>query len=151
MIKLFKKFWNWGWGIYHKNEEIWNYLIVGGLTTLVALGTYYACVLTVLDPTNGIELQIANVVSWAVAVIFAYFANRIFVFKSKEKKYLKEVSSFVSSRIVTLVVEMAIMFVFVTVLHLNDKLMKLVVQVIITILNYIFSKLFVFKKQKKTS
>lgn len=145
---MIKKLWNKCWDIYHAHEEIFNYLIVGGLTTVVSLVTYYGSVLTFLDPNNAVQLQAANILSWVCAVTFAYITNRIFVFKSKSKQVVKEVTSFVSSRILTLLLDMGIMFLFVTVLHLNDKIMKLVVQVIVTILNYIFSKLFVFHKKK---
>lgn len=133
--------------LYKKYEEIINYIIVGGLTTVVSLGTYYLCVFTFLDPNVAVELQIANIISWICCVTFAYFTNRIFVFKSKNDKKLKEAVKFYSSRIATLLMDMAIMFIFVTCLHLNDKIMKLVVQVIVTVANYIISKLFVFKKK----
>ena len=141
-----KRFWNWGWSIYHKNEELWNYLIVGGLTTIVSLVTYYICVLTFLNPNNAIELQIANIISWILAVAFAYVTNRVFVFKSKSKNIKKEATSFVASRVITLLMDMLTMFLIVTVCHLNDKIGKIVAQVIVTIGNYIISKLFVFKK-----
>lgn len=135
------------WNLYNKYEEIINYLIVGGLTTIVSLGTYYLCVTIFLNPNVAFELQLANIISWFCCVTFAYFANRIFVFKSKKKNKLKEAISFYSSRVTTLLLDMFIMFVFVSVLHLNDKIMKLFVQVLVTILNYILSKLFVFKQK----
>ena len=140
------RFWRWGWGIYHKNEELWNYLIVGGLTTVVSLVTYFVCTSTFLDPQNKIELQIANIISWIFAVSFAYITNRIYVFKSKSKKIFKEVTSFVGSRILSLLMDMFTMFIIVTVLNGNDKIGKIVSQVIVTIANYLLSKLFVFKK-----
>ena len=132
--------------LYKKHEEIINYLIVGGLTTVVSLATYYICVLTILNPNNALELQIANIISWICAVTFAYITNRKFVFKSKNKDIKKEVISFTSSRIITLIMDMAIMALMVTVMHINDKIAKLVVQVVVTIGNYLLSKLFVFKK-----
>lgn len=134
--------------IYKKYEEIINYLIVGGLTTVVSLGSYYLVVITILDPNNALQLQIANIFSWVCAVTFAYFTNRKYVFKSENKNKLKEITSFVSSRVATLLMDMAIMFVGVTLLHGNDKIVKIIVQVVVTIGNYILSKLFVFKKQK---
>ena len=143
----FVKFWNWGWGIYYKNPEVWNYLIVGLLTTVVSLVTYFIATRTFLDPTDEFELQIANIVSWVFAVAFAYITNRIFVFKSKNKNQIKEIISFVSSRILTLFMDMAIMFIGVTLLHISDKVTKLVVQVVVTVMNYILSKWFVFKKK----
>lgn len=57
--------------LYKKYKEIINYLIVGVLTTVVSLGTYYVCVLTVLNPDNALQLQIANIISWIAAVAFA--------------------------------------------------------------------------------
>jgi len=132
--------------LYIMNKEIINYLIVGGLTTVVSLGTYYGCVLTFLNPDNPVQLQAANIISWIAAVAFAYFANRIFVFESKNKNILQEAGKFAGSRVATLLMDMAIMFVGVTLLGFSDKIMKLVVQVVVTVANYIFSKLLVFKK-----
>ena len=143
MKKIIKKVWN----LYKKYDEMINYLIVGGLTTVVSLGTYYFCVYTFLNPNNAFQLQIANIISWISCVTFAYFTNRIFVFKSKRTYKLKEAISFYGSRIATLLLEMGIMFVFVTILHFNDKIIKLVAQVVITILNYVLSKLLIFKKK----
>ena len=139
--------WNKCLKLYKKYEEIINYWIVGGLTTIVSLGSYYLCIYTFLDPDVWYQLQAANIISWICAVTFAYFANRIFVFKSKNQKKFKEAVSFYSSRVATLLMDMGIMFLFVTLLHLNDKIMKLVVQVVVTVANYILSKLFVFKKK----
>ena len=133
--------------LYKKYEEIINYLIVGVLTTIVSLVTYFLCVHTFLNSSNGLELQIANIISWIVSVIFAYITNRIFVFKSKSKKYVKEIIEFFGARILTLLMDMGIMFLFVTILHGNDTIGKLISQVVITIANYIFSKLFVFKNK----
>ena len=137
------------WKLYKKYEEIINYLIVGGLTTIVALIVYYGCVLTFLDPKNAFELQIANVISWIISVAFAYITNRIFVFKSKNKNYFKEIASFVGARITTLLMDMFTMFLLVTVLNGNDKIAKIISQIIVIVANYIFSKLFVFKKSRK--
>ncbi len=146
------KFWNWGWNIYYKNPEIWNYLIVGVLTTVVSLAIKWGLLFTILDAKNGFQVQVAVVASWIGAVIFAYITNRIFVFKSKSKNYLKEISSFVLGRVATLLMEMFIMWFFVTLLKLNSDtwvlVFTLVCQVLVTIFNYILSKLFVFKKEK---
>lgn len=144
---IFIRFWRWGWGVYHKNEELWNYLIVGLLTTVVSLATYFICTETFLDPNNDIQLQIANIISWIFAVAFAYVTNRVYVFKSKSKEYFKEISSFVGARILSLVMDMFTMFIIVSVLHFNDKIGKLFSQIVVTIANYILSKLFVFKKE----
>ena len=136
--------------LYNKYKEIINYVIVGGLTTVVSLAVYYVLVLTVLNPDNPVQLQIANVISWIAAVTFAYFTNRRFVFESKTKgeEQTKEVISFYSARLGTLLMDMGIMFVGKTVLHINDKIVKLFVQVVVMVANYVISKLLVFKKSK---
>lgn len=134
--------------LYKKYEEIINYLIVGALTVLITLITYYICVKTFLNPNNNIELQIANVISWIVAVLFAYITNRIFVFKSKNKEVLKESVSFISSRIITLLIDMLIMYLMVSTCGINDKISKLFSQIVVIVLNYIFSKIFVFKNKE---
>ena len=132
--------------LYIKYKEIINYLIVGVLTTIVSLAVYYVSVYTFLNPKNAIQLQIANILSWVAGVTFAYFTNRKFVFESKEKNKLAEASKFVLSRVITLIMDMIVMWLGVTILCLNDKIMKLISHVIITVSNYIFSKIFVFKK-----
>lgn len=132
--------------LYLKYKEIINYLIVGVLTTVVSLGVYYICTVTFLNPKNAFQLQVANVISWICAVIFAYFTNRKYVFESKNPNILKEASSFFVARIGTLLMDMGVMFLGVTVMGGNDKIAKLVSQVVVTIGNYVFSKLFVFKE-----
>lgn len=137
--------------LYKKYEEIINYLIVGVLTTVVSLVVKWGLLFTILDPKNSLQLQVAVVISWIAAVVFAYITNRIFVFKSKSKKILKEITSFFGARLLTLVLEMFIMWFFVTFLKLNSDLWVLmwtmVAQILVIIFNYIFSKLFVFKNK----
>ena len=127
-------------------KEFIFYLIFGVLTTIVSLSVYYFCVLTFLNPNNAFQLQIANILSWILAVAFAYVTNRKFVFESKDPNKLKELIKFVTARLLTLFLDMLVMFILVTLLHFNDKISKLISQVIITISNYIFIKIFVFKK-----
>lgn len=132
--------------LYIKYKEVINYLIFGVLTTIVSLAVYYIAVYTFLNPENAIQLQIANILSWIAGVTFAYFTNRKYVFESKETNKLKEAGRFVLARVLTLLVDMAIMWLGVTILHGNDKIMKLIAQVVIIVSNYVFSKLFVFNK-----
>lgn len=134
--------------LFKKYEEIIRYLIIGVLTTVVSLCTYYLLVYTVFDPEKALELQITNIISWIVSVTFAYFTNRKFVFKKEENASIKEASSFYASRISTLVIDMGLMYVFVTLLGFNDKIIKLVVQVVVIVLNYILSKFLVFNEKK---
>ncbi len=130
---------------YKKYRQIIHYLIAGGLTTAVSLSVYYLLVLTVLDPQSGVQLQAANIVSWVVAVTFAYYVNRKYVFESRSDQVVREAAAFYVARLGTLFMDMLIMFVFVTKLGMNDKLIKLVVQVGVTVANYILSKLMVFR------
>ena len=136
--------------LYLKYKEIINYLIFGVLTTIVALLTKWALLFTILNASNGIELQIAVILSWIIAVLFAYFTNRKFVFESNNNNKTKEFISFIMARLATLLLDMFIMWFFVTLLKLNSNLyviiFTLLSQVLIIIGNYIFSKLFVFKK-----
>ena len=138
--------------LYKKYEEIITYVFFGALTTVVSLAVKWGLLFTMLDAKNELQLQIAIIISWIAAVIFAYITNRKFVFKSKNNDILKEISSFFGSRVLTLVMEMIIMWFFVSFLHLDTKewvlVWTLVTQVLIIIGNYILSKLFVFKKIK---
>ena len=109
--------------LYLKYKEIINYLIVGVLTTVVSLTVYYGLVLTVLNPKNPIQLQAA-------------------------KEIVKEAGAFVTARVGTLVMDMVFMFVTVSLFGMNDKVAKLLDQVMVTIANYVFSKLFVFKDKQ---
>lgn len=139
MIEMMKQLWA-------KYGEILRYLIVGALTTAVSLGSYYICVTWVFDVNFPLELQSANVISWVCAVTFAYITNRVFVFESTNKKILKEIGLFLGARVSSLVMDMVIMFVGVTLLGWNDKGVKLLVQAVVLIANYILSKWIVFRK-----
>lgn len=135
--------------IYKKYEELINYLIIGILTTIVSLVTYYLLTLTILDANNKVYLQIANIISWLASVTFAYFTNRKYVFKVKNKSNIKECLNFYMSRISTLIIDMIIMYIFVSILKFDNKIVKLIAQVVIIILNYILSKFIVFKSSKE--
>lgn len=127
-------------------KEFIRYFIVGVSTTIVSFIVYYFCVNTFLDPNNALELQIANILSWVFSVLFAFFANKYYVFEKKDTVHIKEFSSFVGSRILTLFLDMGIMYVGVTLLNGNDKFIKIISQVVVIVLNYLLGKL-VFKKK----
>lgn len=128
-------------------KEVILYIIFGVLTTIVSLVTYYICVATFLNAENAIQLQIANVIAWIVSVAFAYITNRKFVFEVTNTNKFREATKFVTSRIATLLMDMLIMFLGVTILKLNNEIIKLLSQVIVIVANYVFSKIFVFKKK----
>lgn len=131
---------------YKKNKEILLYLFFGGLTFLVSISSY-----AVFNIQIGWNALTANIASWILAVAFAYVTNRIWVFTSSadsKRGIAREVVSFVSGRIVTLVIEELILLVFVTALEMNSILVKIVAQVVVIALNYVISKLVVFKSKK---
>lgn len=135
--------------LYNQHKEVILYLIFGVLTTVVSLAVKYSLLFTVLEADNAFQLQLAVIISWIAAVLFAYFTNRAYVFESKTENKLKEFINFVIARLVTLFLDMFIMWFFVTLLGLNSNLyiviFTLVSQVVIIIMNYVLSKLFVFK------
>ncbi|MEJ8737704.1 GtrA family protein [Erysipelotrichaceae bacterium HCN-30851] len=119
--------------------ELITYIIVGGLTTLVNFVVYFACT------SASLHYLVANVISWVVAVLFAYFANRKYVFKSETNSQKTEFIQFVSLRAVTLIVESILLFVFVQLLFMNENIAKIVVSVVTVIGNYVFCKFLIFK------
>lgn len=128
------------WKFYREHLEIINYLFVGGCTTVVSIGCYGLC--------RGCDIGLigSNVLSWVLAVIFAYFANRIFVFNSDNVNMIREFISFSGSRVVTLVLDTLLMILFVNYIGISDLVSKIIVQIVVVIGNYVISKLFVFKK-----
>lgn len=134
--------------VYEKYKEIINYLIFGVLTTVTSLIVYYGLTFTIINPDDALMLQVANVISWIAGVLFAYFTNRKYVFESKNTNKIKEFTSFVGARVTTLLLDMAIMGLGVTILHGNDKIMKLISQILVIVGNYVLSKVFVFRKKE---
>lgn len=134
--------------LYKKYKEIINYLIIGGLTTVVSLATFYIVRIFFLTNDTQLDIQISNIISWFFAVLFAFITNKKYVFESKKKgkENLAEMIKFYLSRITTLLIDMATMWLLTAPLNINDKISKIIVQFIIVILNYVLSKIFVFKK-----
>ena len=127
--------------LYKKYKEIINYLIFGVLTTLISIVTY-----AIFTKVFHIDYLISNVLSWIIAVLFAYITNKIYVFESKSKKNIKEITSFFFFRVVSLIIEMIILYIFVDILHVDDLVTKIIAQIIVIVSNYVFSKVFVFNK-----
>lgn len=128
-------------GLYDKYKEIVNYLIAGFLTTLVSIISYNLFRFVV-------DYILSTILSWIVAVIFAYFINRVFVFRSKDKRIIREAAKFIGCRLLTLGFEIVFMYVMIDLLKVNDRIAKIIVQFLVVILNYILSKLIAFRKKK---
>lgn len=133
--------------LYFKYEEIISYLVFGVLTTVVSIITYLIFANIFFPNKSDLDIQIANVLSWICAVAFAYITNRKYVFKSKVKgnAQIKEIIDFVLARVASLIIDMSMMYVMYSLMHMNDTIAKLIVQVVVVILNYLFSKVIVFK------
>ena len=123
--------------------QIILYGIVGGITTLINIIAYWACTRVLYLPVVA-----STVIAWIVALIFAYWANRKFVFHSTVNTFsgiIKEASEFVGFRIITGLLDVIIMYLFVDVFGFYDVIVKTVSNIIVIILNYIASKIIVFK------
>lgn len=125
-------------------KEMIRYLITGAGTTGVSLALYFGLVSTVLDAERPLEMQAANVISWAGAVAFSYIVSRKFVFASKNEHILREAGAFFLARAGTLLLDMIGMFILTSLLNVNGKISKLFIQTGIIIFNYILNKFFVF-------
>ncbi len=131
-----------------KYEEIIIYLIVGVMTTIVSWAAAFLGKL-LLDVDVSWQNTLNNTISWMVGVLFAYPLNRRWVFKSKNPKILKEFLGFASSRVSTLIMDIVIMWLTVNVIGMNYWIAKIFISsVIVTIANYVFSKLLIFKKKE---
>lgn len=120
------------------------YLFFGGVTTVINIAVYAVCSRVFYMGTIS-----STVVAWVLAVAVAYITNKIWVFESKTwdlKSLGQEVGSFVVCRIATGVMDLAIMYLSVDLLHWNDLLMKIISNVLVIVLNFVFSKLLIFKK-----
>lgn len=131
-----------------KYEEIIIYLIVGVMTTIVSWAAAFLGKL-LLDVDVSWQNTLNNTISWMVGVLFAYPLNRRWVFKSKNPKILKEFLGFASSRVSTLIMDIVVMWLTVNVIGMNYWIAKIFISsVIVTIANYVFSKLLIFKKKE---
>lgn len=143
--------------LFIKYKELITYVIFGVLTTLVNFFAFW-----LFTKIFGEEFYLVNnAIAWVVGVIFAYITNKLFVFESKSwnlKVITKEITGFLGARIFSFLVEESGMFLFITVLGLGEKsltilsltitgqfIVKILLAVIVVILNYIFSKFFIFR------
>ena len=133
--------------LFKTHREIISYIFFGALTTFVDFATYI-----VLTRFLSLNEDLSNVISQAVAIIFAFIVNKLFVFEDKEnnvKAVMGQFLKFTSLRLTTLFLNSALFFVMTELININDIITKALVSVIVIILNYIFSKLLVFKKTKE--
>ncbi|MFD1417581.1 GtrA family protein [Companilactobacillus keshanensis] len=135
-------------------EELWNkykdtipYLFFGVLTTAVNIVGFWF-----FNYVAGMNYQIANVIAYFVSVVFAYVTNKLWVFDSHTdttKAFLLEMGSFFLFRGGSWVIDQGTMTIGVSLLHMNDLIVKFIANVVVVILNYIFSKFIIFRKKEK--
>ena len=122
------------------DKELFLYVVFGTLTTLVNTVVYF-----ILEHL-GVNYIISNIIAWFLSVLFAYVTNRIWVFESKSPNILKEMVLFFGGRIFSGALDTALLYVFIDLLLINNTISKIAVEIIITILNYVLSKLIVFNE-----
>ena len=130
---------------YRSHQEGMRYLIFGALTTLVNIVAY-----SILYYAFHINNATSNIIAWIIGATFAYITNKLYVFNSKVNtkiELLKEILYFYGCRLLTLVIDEAIMIVTVDKFGWNALLMKIIANIIVIILNFVFSKILIFKKK----
>ncbi|MBP1545235.1 MAG: GtrA family protein [Oscillospiraceae bacterium] len=128
---------------YTRHKEVLLYLFFGGLAFFLNLGLFVFFIEVLQFNEHP-----SNIISWIICVLFQFFTNRTWVFDStnnEQTDFFKQLTSFFGGRIFTLAVEEVILIIFITCLSFNSFAVKLIAQIIVIVLNYIISKLFVFK------
>ena len=131
---------------YNKYREGLLYLFFGGCTTLINILTFFIC------RQLKIGISVSNIIAWTVAVIFAFITNKLFVFDSKnmsKKVVMRETIGFFIARVISLGIDMGIIHLMINVMKIHELISKVVSNIVVIIVNYIFSKVFIFKKEKK--
>ena len=136
-----------------KYKSVILYVLFGGLTTVVDWGVSFLLYYLWGDAIDVTPWLIhgANVIAWIAAVSFAYVTNRIWVFESRRSGFLPilgEIGAFAGGRVLTLLLQEALMAIFFTWLGFNEYAVKIVAAVLVVILNYFISKLLVFRKKE---
>ncbi len=132
-----------------KYKQIILYLFFGGCTTLINWATYAFCY-----NFAKIHNVTATIIAWVLSVAFAFITNKLWVFEEKnssDKTLLFQVWTFTAARLLTGLLDVAIMFITVDVMKMNSSLWKLISNAIVIILNYILSKFIVFKNAKNSA
>ncbi|MDD4387373.1 MAG: GtrA family protein [Clostridia bacterium] len=128
-----------------KYKAVVLYLIFGVLTTILNIVTYW-----LLSNVLNIYYMVSNIVAWCLAIAVAYLTNRVYVFNSDKidkKGILKEIAVFISVRLSSLAVDVIIMYIGVSLLQINDMIIKIFANFVVIVINYIMSKKIVFKNK----
>ena len=126
---------------YRKNKEALLYLFFGGLATVLSIALFALFCLF----TNEL---VANVLSWIITVLFAFWTNRTWVFTGEKTGTVwQQMVSFYAGRLATLGAEELLLWIFITMLHLPPMAVKVAAQIVVIVLNYVISKLWIFKEK----
>ncbi len=150
MVKLIENYIedtnNTSW--YNKYREVLLYLFFGGCTTLINI-LAFALFIRIMHINPDFDTYISNSIAWFISVLFAFVTNKIFVFESKgksKKDTIRESISFFAFRLLSLVFDMGFMYLLIDILSVNEIISKVISNVLVVIINYVFSKVFIFKK-----
>lgn len=127
--------------LLNKYREILLYAFFGVLTTLINIFVFFL----MRDFLNS-SIVISNTIAWLLSVLFAFVTNKKWVFESKNNQRLKEMVHFYLARIATLLIETIVLYILIDLMLINDTISKVFSNIIVIVLNYVFSKMFVFKR-----
>lgn len=125
---------------------IFMYLLMGGITTFINIFTFW-----LFESVFGLHYNFANIIAWIFSVLFAYVSNKLYVFESTNHSLpalLKEILSFFGFRVLSLGIDLFTMWLCISILRINPLVSKIIANLFVLILNYIFSKFFIFNHKK---
>lgn len=131
---------------YNKYKEGLLYLFFGGCTTLINIISF------IIFRQFKLSVDVSNIIAWLIAVIFAFITNKLFVFDSKNtdrKTVMKETISFLIARVISLGIDTGLLHLMIDFMKIHEVIAKVISNIVVIIVNYIFSKLFIFKKEKE--
>lgn len=132
--------------LYKQFKEQILYIVFGVLTTAINIIAFFVCSRLV-----NLSLIPSNIIAWILSVLFAFITNKIYVFNSKNYSFsvvLRELVDFIVARGATGILDLVLMYLFVSIIGIEDMISKIIINIIVIILNYILSKLYVFKNKK---
>lgn len=121
-------------------KELLSYVIFGVLTTIINFVVYLF-----FTRICGVNYIVSNIIAWFLSVLFAYITNRIWVFESSNSNIIKEGVVFFGGRLFSGILDTGLMILFIDILTIGDLISKVIVQVVVIIFNYAYSKWIVFK------
>jgi len=139
--------------IYKKHQQAMKYIIFGGLTTLVNIIVYLLFARIIFKNfADYIRVNLSNSLALVLSIAFAYITNKLYVFKStnkNKKELIQEIGKFIGCRVFTAIIDIVLLEVTVVIMHWHEILMKILVNILVIVLNFIFSKIIVFKNKER--